>query len=98
MNAKIDGNRKATLIGVSSVDAVTPTNIAVNPSNGAMLIDGTSLYATLDSRYLELSASLADVTNRSHTVLTDIGTNTHAHIDTHLAATSDPHGSTLTQT
>src|SRR3990167_8271659 len=36
----------------------------------------------LDSRYLKLSGSLAEVTNHSHTVLSDIGTNTHAQLDT----------------
>jgi hypothetical protein len=30
-----------------------------------------------------------------HTDLTTIGTNTHAQIDTHIADTSDPHGSTM---
>lgn len=34
----------------------------------------------------------------SHTGLSDIGTNTHANIDTHIADTSDPHGNAITQT
>ena len=37
-NAARDSNRVPTLIGVSSVDLVTPTRIAVNPITGAMLI------------------------------------------------------------
>ena len=37
-------------------------------------------------------------TGDSHTLLSDIGTNTHAQIDTHIADASDPHGTTLTQT
>jgi len=35
-------------------------------------------------------SSLVDITTRSHTLLSDIGTNTHAQIDTHLGAVS-PH-------
>jgi hypothetical protein len=31
------------------------------------------------------TSSIADITNRSHTLLTDIGANTHAQIDTHLS-------------
>ncbi len=48
----------------------------------------------LDSRYLKLTGSLSEVTNHSHTVLTDIGTNTHAQIDTHLAGTLAVHAAT----
>jgi len=43
---------------------------------------------TLDTRYLKLTGSLAEVSNHSHTVLTDIGTNTHAQIDTYIATTA----------
>jgi len=42
-------------------------------------------------------SSLDDIISKSHTQLTDIGSNTHAQIDTHIADTSNPHGSTLTQ-
>lgn len=38
-DAKRDGNRVPTLIGVSSVDSVTPTLAAVNPVNGRLLVD-----------------------------------------------------------
>src|SRR3990172_5750022 len=39
-----------------------------------------------------------DAVENDHTKLLNIGSSTHATIDTHLAATSNPHGSTLTQT
>lgn len=35
--------------------------------------------------------------NISHTAISDIGTNTHAQIDTHIADTSNPHGVTKSQ-
>lgn len=44
-----------------------------------------------------VSLSLSDLTSKSHTALTDIGTNTHAQIDTHVASTSNPHSVTATQ-
>ena len=52
--ASRDGNRIPTALGVSSVDLKTPTNIAVNPTTGAVLIDGASLYPALDTKYLSL--------------------------------------------
>lgn len=47
--AKRDANFVPTLIGVSSVDGTTPTLIKVNPTTGAMLIDGTSLYSAFSA-------------------------------------------------
>jgi len=47
----------------------------------------SDLGAILDTRYLKLSGSLAEVSNHSHTVLTEIGTNTHAQIDTFISTT-----------
>jgi len=54
-NAARDDNRVTTLIGVSSVDGVTPTRIAANPTTGAVIIDSTSLYAGLDPRYVNVT-------------------------------------------
>jgi len=36
-------------------------------------------------------SDIADITTKSHTSLTDIGTNTHAQIDTHIADVANPH-------
>ena len=66
-NSAIDNNRNKTILGVSSIDLLTPTKIAVNPSTGAMLIDGTSLYTTLDTKYLKLDLSNAPLTGTSLT-------------------------------
>ncbi len=43
------------------------------------------------------TSNIADITTRSHTSLTDIGTNTHAQIDAHIADTANPHGVTAAQ-
>lgn len=66
VNAARDGNYKSTLLGVSSVDLVTPTRIAANPTTGALIIDSTSLYSGLDTRYLKLNASNSPVTGNIH--------------------------------
>jgi len=38
-DAKRDDNRTPTLIGVSSVDLVTPAKVAVNPSTLAVIVE-----------------------------------------------------------
>lgn len=52
--ASRDGNFVTSLIGVSSADLTTPTPVAVNPTTGALIIDSTSLYASLDDRYVDV--------------------------------------------
>ncbi len=37
--SKRDENRITTLIGVSSVDGVTPVNVAVNPTTLALIVE-----------------------------------------------------------
>jgi len=54
-NARRDGNFVPAMQGVSSVDRKTPTDVWVNPTTHAVLIDSTSLFSGLDSRYLQLS-------------------------------------------
>ena len=62
-NAIRDENYKTAILGVSSVDLTTPTRIAANPTTGALLIDGASLYSGLDARYLKLNATATQVSN-----------------------------------
>ena len=52
-----DNNNVPSLLGVSSSDLITPTRIAANPTTKALLIDSTSLYSGLDTRYLKLDTS-----------------------------------------
>lgn len=47
--------------------------------------------------YVRKDGSITQITNRSHTDLTSIGTNTHSQIDTHISSTSNPHTTTLEQ-
>jgi hypothetical protein len=61
---------------------------------------GNVVAATNDYTWAQINKStsnIADITTKSHTSLTDIGTNTHAQIDTHIASTSNPHSVTKTQ-
>jgi hypothetical protein len=61
---------------------------------------GTVIAATNDYTWGQIdktTSSLSDITTRSHTLLTDIGTNTHAQIDTHIANISNPHSVTKSQ-
>ena len=37
------------------------------------------------------TSDIADISNKSHTSLTDVGTNSHAQIDSHIADTNNPH-------
>jgi hypothetical protein len=53
------------------------------------------LYTTVDFTIDFAAEDLANLNTKSHTALTDIGTNTHAQIDTHIADTSDPHGASM---
>lgn len=62
--------------------------------------EGAVTAATNDYTWAQVNkatSNIADITTKSHTSLTDIGTNTHAQIDTHVANTSNPHSVTKTQ-
>lgn len=62
---------------------------------------GIVVAATNDYTWAQINkatSDIADITTRSHTSLTDIGTNTHPQIDSHIASTSNPHSVTAAQT
>ena len=75
----------------------------IHPSGGVESFNGRSgvvdpeqddyTWAQID----KTTSSLADITSRSHTLLSDIGTNTHAQIDTHIADGANPHDTSLEQ-
>ena len=45
-NAKIDQNRDKTIIGVSSTDKSTPTNVGVDPNTLALLVESNQVVPT----------------------------------------------------
>jgi hypothetical protein len=76
----------------------------ISPSTGGVTSvfcrTGVVTAATNDYTWAQIdktTSSLADITTRSHTALTDIGTNSHATIDSHIASTSNPHSVTASQ-
>ena len=90
-----------TTPGVTSFIADGTANYLLKSNGGtsapswtnAPTISGANITGLPWAGVLKTGSSLADIANHSHTVLTDIGTNSHATIDTHLAATS-AHGAT----
>lgn len=91
-------NGDTTLTGTNTGDQVVPANEAGAANNFLSAYNSTTgawtksrpTWANID----KATSSIADITTRSHTALTDIGTNTHAQIDTHLAATLAGHAAT----
>lgn len=95
-NAARDNNRVTTLLGVSSVDNTTPTLIKVNPSTGAMLIDGTSLDARFTKvRAATLVVSASDSKDTTHADYYCDGTADQVQINQAIAALPSEGGTVL---
>ncbi len=82
-DAASDGNTYGRKNGAWS--AITADVSSVFGRTGAVVASNNDYtWAQID----KTTSSLADITTRSHTALTDIGTNTHGQIDTHLGLTN----------
>lgn len=71
--AKRDDNRVTTLIAVSSVDLLTPTLLAVNPSTNRLLVDVGDLSVTVNASDIEIGA--VEIKNSTDDTRATVGAN-----------------------
>jgi len=62
MSASRDQNRVTTLLGVSSVDGRTPTDIAANPATNSMLVEESGGMTIPSFDYVSMALSAGDTT------------------------------------
>ena len=85
-------NGLTVIAGTVSLPANTITDAEVsNTLTASDLVAGSSVVADAEVDNDITLANITQITTRSHTSLSDIGTNSHAQIDTHIADSSNPH-------
>ena len=84
------GSTKISVNGGTGSVIGSGTSIDVNEGNLTLSNIGGSVTDTQVPNTITLD-NITQITNRSHTNLNDIGTNTHTQIDNHISSTSNPH-------
>lgn len=80
-----------------TVSEITDFTESVEDIIGTKVVAGTDITVSYNDTTGVTTINSTSVGVTDHTLLTNIGTNTHAQIDTHIANTSNPHNVTKTQ-
>lgn len=96
----VTGDKVYQCVDATATSAVWKhlSEVDTSPVDSVFGRTGDVVAATDDYTWAQIdktTSDIADLATKSHTSLTDIGTNTHATIDTHLASTSNPHSTIL---
>ncbi len=76
---------------------ITNFSESVEDLIGSKIVAGTDIVVSYNDTTGETTINSTSVGVTDHTLLSNIGTNTHAQIDTHISNTSNPHSVTKTQ-
>lgn len=103
-------NKNGQYFFIDELGVITPIPLdseSVQDIVGGLITSGTGITATYNDVANTLSISIASSTfslissalqpGASHSVLSGIGTNTHAQIDAHISNTANPHATTKAQ-
>lgn len=90
-----DNSTDVTLIGTPDYITISGQEITRNAID--LTADVTGVLPDANIANDITLTNITQVTDRSHTDLSDVGSNTHPQIDTHIANTSNPHTVTATQ-